>query len=311
MMVNPGSGQRDSRVCRPRIISCFFGDKGIHTNFFDPVYTLIYQLESLEHDGLKPYIDLPRSSRSRECDWFIAEGRWVVERLIASDHEVLSIVVGDQVSSSFVDQIPDQITTYRLPRELVSQLVGFEFHAGIIACGRRDPCRSLARVEETLPQSSPTIIVCPKTVLPDNMGSIIRSCTAFGCNALIVGPLSVDPWSRRSIRVSMGNIFKIPVIEPESQVDFESMLNLLANRFGYHLMAATGAPDSRQLPMPRPAQRLAIVLGNEAHGIPETIIEKCHCQVSIPMSGHTDSLNVAHAATILLYQFTRVSPLQQ
>ncbi len=269
---------------------------------------LIYQLETLEHEALLPYVDLIRSRQSRDSAWFIAEGRWVVERLIASPHEVLSIVVGDQVTRSFVEKIPAGICTYRLPRELVSQLVGFEFHAGIIACGKRSPRRSLAQHDQALSQTPATIVVCPNTTLPDNMGSIIRVCTAFGACALVVGPLSVDPWSRRSIRVSMGNIFELPIIEPETPMELEAMLDELVQHYGFHLLAATGASNAVSLPMPRPADRIAILLGHEAHGIPKELIGKCHQKVSVPMSGSTDSLNVTHAASVLLYQFTRVSP---
>lgn len=269
---------------------------------------MIHRLDSLDHEGLLPYASLVRTNKSRHEDWFIAEGRWVVERLLASRHEVISVVVGDQAERSFIGKIPEHVTTWLLPRELVSRLVGFPFHAGIIACGRRTPLRSLDADCGIAAAGSGTIVVCPETVLPDNLGSIIRLSTAFGASALIVGPLSADPWSRRAVRVSMGNIFQLPVIEPSSPAELEIMLAELTDKYGFHLIAATGRPGACTLPMPRPAPRIAIILGNEAHGIDSRLVALCHQEVAIPMSGVTDSLNVANAAAILLYQFNRVSP---
>jgi tRNA G18 (ribose-2'-O)-methylase SpoU len=269
---------------------------------------LITALNSLDHPALLPYAQLTRTNRTRECDWFVAEGRWVVERLLASHYEVISVVVGEQVSTSFVDSIPSRIRVYRLPRDLVSQLVGFQFHSGIIACGQRVRKTSLQEIDEVLQATPATVVVCPNTVLPDNLGSIIRACTALGAGALLVGPLSADPFSRRAIRVSMGNIFQLPVVEAPSSETMIGLLRELGEVWGFHVLAATGRPGDPPLPIPRPAARIGLVLGNEAHGIPDDLLALCQQSVTIPMSGSTDSLNVAQAVAVLLYQFSCLPP---
>ena len=101
----------------------------------------------------------------------------------------------------------------------------------------------------------------------------------------------------------MGNVFHLPIFEPYS---ITAALQTLRDEFCYCIVAATGAPDAMTLPMPRPARRVAIVLGNEAEGISTEWLGKCDMQVSIPMAGTTDSLNVANATAVLLYQFLRV-----
>ncbi len=103
----------------------------------------------------------------------------------------------------------------------------------------------------------------------------------------------------------MGNIFRLPIVEPPSVSD---ALHELKHDYGFHLVAATETATENLLPMPRPANRLAIVVGNEAHGLTEELLGLCDRRVAIPMSGATDSLNVAQATAVLLYQFTRVSP---
>lgn len=264
---------------------------------------MIHQLKSLDHPLLVPYRDLNRSNRTRQDDWFIGEGRLVVGRMLDSDYDIVSVVLGDQVSQSFRDRIPDAADTILLERQRISQLVGFEFHSGVLGCARRRRIKSLDGARSRIDKSPATVVVCPFTVLPDNLGAIIRICTGFGIDALIVGEKSADPFSRRAMRVSMGNALPLTIIEPHSTVD---TLEQLKHEFGYCLVAATGTADAKTLPLPRPAERIAIVLGNEADGIEPEMVKLCDIQVSIPMSGDTDSLNVANAAAVLMYQFTRV-----
>lgn len=260
-------------------------------------------LDSLDDPRLDPYRDLKKTNWTRQSSWFIAEGRWVVRRLLESDYEVLSVLLADKAVESFRPHIPPATQVLVLPAELVSQIVGFHFHAGVIACGRRVKKTQIAEVPQLAAQPMGTVVACPHTVLPDNLGSIVRICTAFGVTALLIGDRSADPFSRRVVRVSMGNIFRLPVLEPPS---IATALTELNSDYGYRIVAATGSNTARPLPLPRPANRIVLLLGNEAHGIEPELKSLCDDEVTIPMSGATDSLNVATAAAVLLYQFTRV-----
>lgn len=262
---------------------------------------MIERLNDLEHPALRPYRNLVRSKRTRCQDWFIAEGRLIVERLLAGPHETLSIVIGDQVSDAFRKKIPETVPTFLLPDDQVSQLVGYPFHAGIIACGRRPRLQEFNEVPSMSTSARSMILACPAIALHDNLGAIIRVGAAFGVDAIVVGSQSVDPWSRRVVRVSMGNIFQVPIVEPDSVAEALSRLQCDG---GYSVIAATGAATASELPLSRPADKLVLVLGHEADGVPEPLLEMSDCEVSIPMSGATDSLNVTHAAAILLYEFT-------
>jgi tRNA G18 (ribose-2'-O)-methylase SpoU len=264
---------------------------------------VICPIHSLDDPRLDPYRDLKRTNWTRNSPWFIAEGRWVVRRLLESDFAVLSVLLADHAVESFGPHVPPNTPVLVLPADLVSQLVGFKFHAGVIACGRRIKHKSLADFPGLLEANTSTMVACPHTVLPDNLGSIIRIATAFGAAALLVGERSADPYSRRTIRVSMGNIFQLPIAEPDSLIE---TLSQLRHEHDFRIVAATGADQATKLPAPRPAPRIVLVLGNEAHGLDRELIKACDLEVSIPMSGATDSLNVANAAAVLLYQFTRV-----
>ena len=266
---------------------------------------MLIPLDSLDHPLLDPYRNLKRTNQTRGMDWFIAEGRLVVERLLASAFPLRSVVLGEQAWSAFAHRIPEQTPTLLLSEDLVNALVGFKFHAGVIACGVRQTRRTLAEMADVLAPPQSTWLVCPATMMPDNLGSIVRIACALGIEALIVGERSADPFSRRSIRVSMGNIFRLPILETTAALETAAELQ---QRFGFYVIAATGEAADQSLPLPRPAPRLAIVLGNEAHGLDRAWLALADARVAIPMSRATDSLNVAQAAAVFAYQFTRVSP---
>jgi tRNA G18 (ribose-2'-O)-methylase SpoU len=269
---------------------------------------VICSIASLDDPRLDPYRDLKRTNWTRHSSWFIAEGRWVVRRLLDSGWEMESVLLAENAVESFRGHIRDETPVLVLPAALVSQLVGFPFHAGVMACGRRVRRHSIEEFPSLMELSQATLVACPHTVLPDNLGSIIRISAAFGVAAILVGPQSADPFSRRTIRVSMGNIFNMPIVEPDNLLQ---ELERLRKTQDYKIVAATGATDATPLPQVDPGPRSVIVLGNEAHGIDPAIVDRSDLQVTIPMSGATDSLNVANAAAVLLYQFTRVLPAQR
>ena len=266
---------------------------------------MIHHLTSLQHPLLDPFRELSRKKRSRQDGLFVGEGRLVVDRMLESDYEMVSIVLGNQAADHYLDRIPDSVNTILLERSLVSKLVGFEFHSGVVAAAMRRLHTTLDSFESVIKNEPATIVVCPFTVLPENLGSIMRLSAGFGVDAVIVGRRSADPFGRRVLRVSMGNVLQLPVIEP---VSIQHMIALLKKDYGYHVVAATGSKQASELPMRRPARKLAIVVGNEAAGIDRSLLDRCDQEVSIRMAGETDSLNVANALAVVLYQFMHVDP---
>ncbi len=259
-------------------------------------------LETLDDKELDVYRHLNRTNRTRNDDFFIGEGRLVVQRMLESKFEMTSVVLNDPADQQLLSLVPGHCQVFCMPKKLSTQLVGFEFHSGTLACAKRRPMQELVPIESILRRQVVTVVICPDTVLPDNLGSIMRLCAGFGVDALIVGPGSADPYSRRAMRVSMGNALQLNIVEPTSTV---KVLQQLHDHYGFQLVAATGRSSAETLPMPRPSDRLALIVGNEATGIEPDVLKLCQRQVSIPMSGATDSLNVATATAVLLYEFTR------
>src|SRR3989442_9153918 len=93
-------------------------------------------VNDVDDPRLWPYRDLPRRNLTRQSGLFIAEGEKVVERLIASNFEVDSILAEPELASKYEPRLPAGTAIYVAPRDLLVATVGFHFHRGIMACGK-------------------------------------------------------------------------------------------------------------------------------------------------------------------------------
>ena len=258
----------------------------------------LQHIESLEDSRVQSFRDLKKTNRTRWSGEFIAEGRKVVERLLESSLEVRSVLVSERQLHYLPDSPRlDTLNVYVLRDELACELVGYNFHAGILGCGIRPANAELAQL---CAKSSGLIVACERLTDPDNLGTIVRLATGFGALGLLLSPGCCDPYSRRTLRVSMGNLLSLSLRESP---DFQQELQLLA-KWGWASVAtvldATATP-LRQFAGP---QKGVVLLGNEADGLSLEVVQQCEHRVTIPMQGTTDSLNVALAAGIVLYELT-------
>lgn len=261
-----------------------------------PVYE---QIERLEDTRLDVYRDLKRSNATRWSEVFIAEGRLVVERLLAAaDWEVESVLVSAERLERIKARLRPGVPVYVVSHAACSQLVGFNFHAGVLACGRRRRRRKVERQGGWSGAGKVTLVACPQVSMPDNLGSIIRLAAAFRIDGVIVGPMSADAFSRRVVRVSMGNILSVPIFEPE---DFEAELGRLIADDGFEAVGASRSRRAEPLRSFERAERTVLVLGNEATGLRADWQAMCRREVTIEMSEEVDSLNVSTAGGILMY----------
>lgn len=265
---------------------------------------MLIPLNRLDDSRLADYRSLKTTNLTRWSGRLIAEGRVVVSRLLESGLTVHSLLLMENLVDSISLPIPEELPVFVLPDELAKNLVGFDFHQGVLAAADRPKALSL----ESLFASAPpkwTMAACSRVTDPVNLATIIRLCTAFGASALLLETGCADPFSRRSVRVSMGNAFRLPVVE---QPDLKSELARLRSLYDYSLFATVLDESAEPLETVQPAPRSVVVFGNEHEGLPSDWIRLCDRKITIPMRGGTDSLNVAVAAGIFLYHF---DPLQE
>jgi len=258
-------------------------------------------ISDLDDPRLAPYRSLPTARRTRPAETFVAEGRLLVVRLLASSLEVQSLLVRETALAELRPHLPIELPVYVAPRGLVNQIVGFTFHQGVMACGRRRP---LATVRDLLPadQRPLTVVICPRIQDPDNLGQILRNGAALGADLVVLGRGCADPFSRRALRVSMGAAFTLPLAGTH---DLPADLAVLRHEAGVQLAAAVLDPRAEPLPTAARPARFGLLLGNEYEGLDPDILQLCDRQITLPMRPGTDSLNVATASGIFLYHFGR------
>ena len=298
----------------------------------------ILPIASLDDERVAVYRNLKDRELTRLHGLFIAEGELLVRRLLESDFAVHSVLLADRKLDAIAPLVPTGIPVYVAPREQVDKIVGFQFHNGVMACGHRKPPLNLddlairrgagilpACGEGILPSRpagvSPaesedndkiacetpapplTLVVLPEITKTDNLGALLRISAAFGVSAVLLGERCCDPFYRESVRVSMGAVFRLPLVQAEN---LAADLVRLRDVHGVTLCATV--LDEQACPLATLARpdRLAILLGNETTGLSPAYVDLCGIKATLPMQMGTDSLNVAVAAAVFLYHFTHV-----
>jgi tRNA G18 (ribose-2'-O)-methylase SpoU len=260
-----------------------------------------FRIQCVDDPRIVPYRNLPCRGLAGQGGRFIAEGALLVQRLLASDYCTESVFVDEGRVDAFRAQLPAATAVYVASHELMRQVVGFKFHRGILACGRCGPPLPLGDVvsDDRRPFLA---VVCVDIQDPENLGGIARNCAAFGADAVVVAGRSTSPFSRRVLRVSMGAVLKLPLVQTRN---LDRDLDTLRSEGRAELAAAVLDPSAASLESVERPERLALLFGNEADGLAARWTARCDRKITIPMSGGTDSLNVAVASGVFLYHFTR------
>jgi tRNA G18 (ribose-2'-O)-methylase SpoU len=256
------------------------------------------------HDLDDPRVTLYHNLKDRELErrgrHFIAEGEHIVKRLLASDYPVDSVLLADRRAEEIAPLVPAHVPVYVTSQELMNHILGLKFHSGVMACGRRKERRSL---DDVVPKDRErlTLVICPDISNVENIGSMIRLSAGFGADAIVLGERCHDPFWRQSVRVSMGTIFTLPIVQSD---DLLRDVRRLKEEWGVELVATVLDPSAESLATARRGSKLGLLFGGEAQGLEHPYINACDRRVTIPMHHGTDSLNVAVAAGIFLYHFT-------
>jgi TrmH family RNA methyltransferase len=158
------------------------------------------------------------------------------------------------------------------------------------------------------PAAGRTILVCVDIRDPGNLGAVMRSADASGAEAVVCCEGTVDPYNPKVVRASAGSLFHVPiVVSPDSLAALAALASA-----GFLCLGASahGGTDYVEVDF---RSRVALVLGNEAAGLPEDVTSALDGTVAVPMYGRAESLNVAMAATVLCFEAARQrrrSPLQ-
>ncbi len=231
---------------------------------------------------------------------FIAEGEVVVRVLLtASRHDPVSLFLAEKRVAALeaeITRLPESVLVYVAPQAIMDDIAGFRMHRGILALGRRAPLR-LAEEQLAGYGRRALVLVLFGIANHDNMGGIFRNAAAFGADLVILDSDCCDPLYRKAIRVSAGNVLKVPFARLDRGAD---ALDLLAAQ-GFVAIALSPRGAESLAGAKRP-DRLALLLGAEGPGLPESVLGRAMI-LRIPMAAGVDSLNVATASGIVLHHF--------
>jgi len=229
---------------------------------------------------------------------FIAEGRILVEDLLeaarAGRVKVISVAATTSAAAEIRDRLPLGTELLTAEPSVLSGLAGFPFHRGLMAC---------AQVPAPPPDSAlfeaRRLLVLPRLYDSENLGLLLRSAAALGLDGVLAGP-GPGQWTRRTVRVSMGAVWRIPVWRAEDP--WARLAEWKTAEPGSEVIAAALTGNAEDARVWRPAPRCALVLGPEDTGLEEIQLACCDRAVAIPMASGMDSLNVAAAGAILMFR---------
>jgi TrmH family RNA methyltransferase len=235
----------------------------------------------------------------KEQGLLVVEGVRLCEEALSAGLPVVEAAVTPELAKTergrrLVEELAYREVTIRwLEPSVMESLSEVETSQGVLLLARRPDIRALP-----LSGERPLVLVAAGVQDPGNLGSLLRMAEAAGVTSVFVGSGSADPFSPKALRGAMGSTFRIPVAFRNAATEVIAL-----RRAGIDVWAAAGggkpydAVDWR-----KPA---ALVVGNEGAGIPDAIVRACDGIISVPMVGRVESLNVAVAASVILFEAAR------
>ena len=264
----------------------------------------IHPLTSLDHPALQPYRTMRRCEEHRRAGIFVAEGEKCVRRLLESELEIVSLLLPEKWRALYQPLLDrraaETFEVFVAPKAALEELTGFSMYQGVLGVGRIPRAWTLR--EALARTASPRLFVAVDGLTSaDNLGSLARNAVALGAQALLVGETCSSPWLRKSVRVSMGALYQLPLVEPASLAAALRDLRLA----GVRGVAAHPHTERHTLAQADLRGDCCLVFGSEGNGLSPEVLAACDEAVVIPMQNGVDSLNVGAAAAAFLYEAAR------
>ena len=252
---------------------------------------------------------------------FLAEGRLVLERVLTGAAGGTDAIVAVLATPAAVTALSLET---RLPGRLtirsaadMEALTGFNFHRGVLALVRRPPAQGVdALIRDAIIEGSPrsglspeaanrdpaVLVVAEHLVDVDNVGSCFRNARAFGAAALLLDERCPDPLYRKAVRTSLGTVLEVPWAHG-------SMCEILDGLAAAGVITVGLTPDTTAATLAdvgsrvAPQAAVALIVGNEGLGLSKDTTARCTHLARVPMADGADSLNVATALAVALYEW--------
>ena len=230
--------------------------------------------------------------------FFVAEGALVIRQLLRSRYPLRAVLATDQGLAALEDELAGtEAPVYRVSQALMTKVTGFHFHRGALASAERRRQPDLATVVD----GADLVLMAEGVTDNENLGSLFRNAAAFGVGGVVLDATSADPLYRRSVRVSMGQVLRLPFTRVDDAVDTIVRLQTL----GFEVLALTPSATADDVRSVARRPRQVLLLGAEGPGLSAAALRAADRRLRIAMSGDVDSLNVATAAAVALHHLAR------
>ena len=240
-----------------------------------------------------------RRSVERHGDFFVAEGALVVRHLLESPYPVRAVLATARGLAALDDVLARlEAPVYLVSQALMTSIAGFRFHRGVLASAGRLPPPDLATVVD----GAGLVLIVEGVTDNENLGALFRNAAAFGVAGVVLDATSADPLYRRSVRVSMGHVLRLPFTRvPDATAAVATL-----HRLGFEVVALTPAAGAEDITTLAPRDRRALLVGAEGPGLSDRALATADRRVRIAMAAGVDSLNVATAAAVALHHLHRL-----
>lgn len=241
-----------------------------------------------------------RRHRRREGA-FVVQGAQPVWQAVEAGADIEVLIVAPELlrgpaAGMVAEQEARGVRVARLSGELFGRIADRDGPAGIAAI----VARRLGGLCELAAGPSSVFVALHEVANPGNLGTIIRTADAAGAAGVVLIGACTDPFDPAAVKSSMGAVFGVPVVAAATGAEFAGWCR--ENGVALAVTSGRGAGSLWDTELPAP---LAILLGSEGAGLPDELLAAGDIRLRIPMTGTAESLNVAVAAGILLYEAWR------
>lgn len=256
------------------------------------------ELTGLQNPLVKAAAELKQKKYRQQRGEFLAEGLRTAEEAVAfkAAQQIFYTATEDERALKLLEQAASmQLKLTCVSEAVMKKMADTETPQGIIAV-----CRMQEQPLEQLLASGKLLLVLDRVGDPGNIGTMLRTADAAGVGGIILLKGTADIYAPKTVRSSMGSLFHVPVLSGVAEQEFIDN----AKKAGYQLLvtALDGADNLYQADL---KGRLAFVMGNEAGGVSASLLQQADKRVFIPMRGKAESLNVAMAAGIVMFEAMR------
>lgn len=228
------------------------------------------------------------------------EGTHLIQEALRSGVVVETLFIAHDRHGLLDDlNLEDSVEILSVPQSVLDSAVSTESPQPIAALARRRSWVWPDLVRSGMLRPNPLLLVLAGVQDPGNLGTMVRSAEAFGATGVVCLPGTVSMWNPKAMRASAGSVFRVPVLELDSEACFSK---LQSERIP---ALAAMARDAEPIGNMDLATAAAFVIGPEGSGLKPALAARCNARITIPCPGPVESLNAAVAASVLLYEASR------